>query len=345
MSQSFQTKCPARRPVSVWELPKLTTSVHAFRRATVSSPKLRPHFVKILAFVCRNRFAIADQIQRRFPKYLKSDRTARRHLAEMETLGVLGVQPVNGVSPLMPKVFFVTAAGLRCLRRAYEQNGVAIQPFARERRRTEGHSFPHVFHELAITEFLIAVREAVAERHDLELLIDERRSLVSHPAFRVTLAGRRTRLRPDALFQFRQIGGGSMCCFVEIDNGSETERQLAAKLRRYRVWGESERGSDFLSALYRKAAATRVRPVFRVLFVCCYTDPDTTARREKLIARVASRQPGKIASCLWTTTQHRLTASDQQTPGLLSPIWMRVRSKDSTSAGLVPRLCLFPDKE
>lgn len=96
------TQSRPRHPSSVWDLPKLSVSVDSFRKPTVKALKLRPHYAKILAFVYRNRFAIADQIRRRFSDYWRSDRTARRHLAELESLGLLGVQAVTGVSPLIP---------------------------------------------------------------------------------------------------------------------------------------------------------------------------------------------------------------------------------------------------
>lgn len=172
-----------RRPLSVWELPKLATLVHTYRKSEQIAAKLRPHFAAILAFVYRNRLVIADQVRRRFPQHLRSDRTARRHLAEMESLGLLGVQPVTNVSPLMPKPYFVTRTGLRYLRQSFAERGKPCEPFARDRKRA-GQSFQHVWHELATTEFLLSVWETIDQRSDLELLKMERRSLVKHPAFR-----------------------------------------------------------------------------------------------------------------------------------------------------------------
>jgi hypothetical protein len=67
----------------VWELPLLLQSVHEFRRPKVADPKKREHFARILAFIYRNRYAVAAQIQRRFPDVLPSGRTARRHLVSL----------------------------------------------------------------------------------------------------------------------------------------------------------------------------------------------------------------------------------------------------------------------
>lgn len=112
-----------RRPLSVWELPKLLQPVHRHRKTAKKLVRERPHFMAILVFVHRNRFTVASQSQRRFPQQLPSDRTARRHLADMELLGYLGIVETNGTSPLWPKVYFVTRRGLARLRNALEEIG------------------------------------------------------------------------------------------------------------------------------------------------------------------------------------------------------------------------------
>jgi hypothetical protein len=88
------------------------TPMHTYRRAKKKRSVERRHFARILAFVHRNRFAVASQIQRRFADVLRSDRTARRHLEELEALGYLGVAPARGVSPLFPKVYYVAGRGV-----------------------------------------------------------------------------------------------------------------------------------------------------------------------------------------------------------------------------------------
>ena len=86
-----------RRPLTPWELPSLLISVHAYRRRKKEPKTERSHFPAILGFVYRNRFAVAFQIQRRFSDTLRSDRTTRRHLEELEALGYLAVAPARGV--------------------------------------------------------------------------------------------------------------------------------------------------------------------------------------------------------------------------------------------------------
>src|SRR4051812_45089343 len=112
-----------RRPLTSWELPSLLTPVHVYRRSAKCCPKERSHFAAILGFVYRNRFAVASQVQRRFTSVLRSDRTARRHLQEMESLGYLGVAPARGVGPLFPKVYYVTGRGVRRLSDSLAERG------------------------------------------------------------------------------------------------------------------------------------------------------------------------------------------------------------------------------
>lgn len=87
-------------PLSTWELPKLLRSVHGRRYTADPNARERPHYPAILAFVQRNRFATAVQIRRRFPLQLRSDRTARRHLAELQVVRILAVIHFRSVSAL-----------------------------------------------------------------------------------------------------------------------------------------------------------------------------------------------------------------------------------------------------
>src|SRR5579871_4091383 len=117
-----------RRPLTPWELPALLTPVHVMRRTKQGPKKERPHFPAILGFVYRNRFAVASQIQRRFSTVLQSDRTARRHLEELEVLGLLGIAPARGVGPLFPKVYYVTGRGVGRLKESLAKQGKPWQP-------------------------------------------------------------------------------------------------------------------------------------------------------------------------------------------------------------------------
>src|SRR5262245_13314437 len=189
-----------RRPLTPWELSSLLTPVHVYRRSAEQCTKERPHFAAILGFVYRNRFAVASQIQRRFCHVLRSGRTTRRHLEELEALGFLSIAPGRGVGPLFPKVYYVTGRGVRRLKESLAKHGTPWQPSRIDRRgrdAKEGYAAEQIIHEILITEFMLAVWQTIEGRADLELLNVQRRSLAKHPAFRLGLGARSKRLIPD----------------------------------------------------------------------------------------------------------------------------------------------------
>src|SRR5580765_6616908 len=231
-----------RRPLTPWELPQLLTPLFRYKRVPRRPAKERPHLPAVLSFVYRNRFAVASQIHRRFKEQFRSDRTVRRRLAEMQDLGYLEVAPTRSTSPLWPKVFYVTGRGVKRLRRHMADKGVQWKPGVVDRagrHKREGYSSDRVVHEILTTEFLLSVWLTIKGRGDLESLTVQRRSLSKHPAFAIEMAGNPSRLVPDALFLFRQKGGGLMACLLEMDTGAMNGKQMAMKLKRYDAWGRS----------------------------------------------------------------------------------------------------------
>ncbi len=106
----------------------LVDAIHECRRSTKRCKKERAHFTAILAFVYRNRFAVASQVQRPFSKIRRSGRTARRHLEELVALRFLAVAPARCVGPLFPKVYYVTGRGVRRLKKSLSKQGNPWQP-------------------------------------------------------------------------------------------------------------------------------------------------------------------------------------------------------------------------
>lgn len=311
--QSARRGEATRDVLSPWELRKLLTPAYEHRRVTVVRPKPRPHFVPILAFVYRNRLAVASQIQRRFASVLPSRRTARRHLAEMEALGWLGVASAWGTGPLWPKVYFVTQKGARRLRDSLAASGKPGDVIRVERGRQLGRSAEHVLHEVWLTEFLLGVWQTAESRGDLALLQTERRSLAGHPAFDL---GHRRTLEPDALFVYRERGG-MMCCLVELDRGTMGPEQLKRKLHRYESWSHSIAGQRFLADLYRRHGAAEPKPMFRVLFVVADrqgNDPRRLATFAPLLAGFPA-----LRRRVWLTTVSDLSAAGQT--GLDKVLW------------------------
>jgi hypothetical protein len=169
----------------------------------------------------------------------------------------------------------------------------------------------------------------VQGRPDLELPTIQRRSLVKHPAFRISGNSRETHLEPDAVFVFRQQGNGMVCCFVELDTGSMNLTQMMQKYRRYEAWAQSETGQQYLVGLYSKYGAVEPRPTFRVLVIA---DDRTTGGGQSRMAdlyRVALRIPGPMRDRLWFTTVAELRAHQTEPLPLAKSIWRRGRDSRS----------------
>lgn len=331
-----------------WELPSLLTSIHTHRRSRKRPQKERAHFPAILGFVYRNRFAVASQIQRRFRNVLRSDRTARRHLGELESLGYLAAAPTRGVSPLFPKVYFVTGRGVKKLRESLAAQGKswqAVRVDRRGRNAQEGYAADHILHEVLITEFLLAVWQTVHGRADLELLTIQRRSLAKHPAFRLSVHGRQTRLVPDAMFLFRQAGGGMVCCFVELDNGTMNQKQIRAKYARYLAWSQSTAGQQFLIDLYRRHGATEPRPTFRLLIIARSRTGKDDERRMAELWRPATNLPAAMQIRMWFTTVEELCRRQYETTPLEAAIWERGCEETNHQIREEVRHALFPPRK
>lgn len=317
---------PRHRSLTPWELPRLLTPLHRHRRAALRRGRERPHFLAIVRFVYENRLAVASQIRRRFPKELRSDRTTRRHLVELEALGYLAVVPTQATGPLFPKAFRATGRGLRRRHQGLAADGTSWHPARVPRNRGHrraGVSADHVLHDVLITEFLLAVWQTIEQRPDLELHAIERRSLVKHPAFRLRLDQRQTHLEPDALFVFRQHGGDRVICFVEIDLGSMNVKMMRTKFRRYDAWARTEHGQQYLRQFAGKAAERT--PTFRVLMVA--GDRTNAGGRSRLIELlpVLMDLPRSMRERVWLTSLADVRAHQDDPLPLGSAIWTRGR--------------------
>ncbi len=317
------TKNRSKRPLTPWELPKLLEPMHTHKPVKITNAKDRPHFPAILGFVYRNRLAVASQIQRRFASILKTDRTTRRHLAEMESLGFLGLVETRNTSPLWPKIYFVTKTGASRLRAELERQSKPGQLIRVDRSRSEGHSGEHVLHELLITEFGVAVWQTIQARDNLDLLQIERRSLPSNDGLICSVSGKATRLEPDAMFVHRVRDQGMICSFVELDMGNMSMRQIEAKFARYEAWATSSSGQEFLTDLYHRHGATNPRPGFRLLLVAGNrTNPSESDRVADLLATASGFV--EVQKRAWFTTCAELCQHQFDAAPLSASIWRKV---------------------
>lgn len=328
-----QETVPSRKlPSSVWDLPaSLMTQPHRFRKRAPKRGRERLHHAAILAFIYRNRFATASQVQRRFANILKSDRTARRHLAEMqESLGYLDLVPTP--SPLWPKVYSVSCRGMRKLARAFQKKQPSWKPPVSDRRRA-GFSIHHVYHELACTEFLLQVYEA-AKATGVELLESQRRSLVKNDAFRLPVSSG-SRLVPDGMFLL-QSKQGMICTFLELDTGSMALTRVAEKLQLYSTWAKTERSKTFIIDTYGKHGASNPQHRFRIVVVCGNSNQTHGDERLNSLIRIADKLPEPTGNhAAWLTTTKSLRDVENVLTG---SIWSRHSKNGATSRSLYPFL-------
>jgi hypothetical protein len=305
------------RAVSIWDLPRsLLEQPHRFRKRAPRQGRERKHQAAILAFIYRNRFATASQVQRRFTNILKSDRTARRHLAEMqESLGYLDLVPTP--SPLWPKVYSVSWRGMRKLTQAFQKKESSWKPQVNDRRRI-GFSIHHVYHELACTEFLLQVNES-AKAMGVELLEVQRRSLVKNDAFRLP-TGSGGRLVPDGMFLLR-TKHGMICTFLELDTGSMSIASVSEKLARYTAWADSELGKQFVIELYRRNGAADPQRRFRIAVICGGNNRADGQQRLGTLIRIAEGLSEPVRGAIWLTTAVAIRDADNV---LKRNIWCRI---------------------
>jgi hypothetical protein len=288
-------------------------------------PQERAHYPAILAWVYGNRFAIASQIQRRFAKYLKSGRTARRHLQELESLGWLGVAPARAVGPLFPKVYYVTRSGVERIKGAFRRQGKAWEPFRVDRKgwhSKAGFSAEHVIHELLLTEFLLGVWREFADRSDWKLLQMERRSLGRNPAFALPELGKLARLHPDAMFVV-QNAEGVIVFLVELDLGTMSRKQLGRKFRRYAGWLESGRGARLVRSIGGGSGCKEGSNALCVVWIVKNRVEGEDRRRVAEVVRAALPWFDTLDENLWCTTMSDLAKASCSGSLMGARIWTR----------------------
>ncbi len=262
----------------------------------------------------------------------------------MESLRLLAVAPTRGVSPLFPKVYYVTGRGVRKLRESLSAQGKpwkATRVDRQGRSSREGYSADRIIHEILTTEFLLAVWQTIHRRTDLELLTIQRRSLAKHSSFQVTVGNRQSRLVPDAMFLFRHASGGMVCCFVEMDNGTMNRKQIRAKYNRYAAWAASTAGKEYLLNLLPPSRGYRPTADFRLLIVARSRTGNDDQRRMQELRGPVTKLPSSLQNRLWFTTTADLEHWQHHPFPLNAAIWHRGQNADRQEA-VHPSYALFP---
>src|SRR5690349_3776632 len=78
------------RPKSAWELRELSRPLR--ERGRVQSrwqPKMMNHYPAVVEFLYQHRYATAAHVQQSFPRHIRTDRSARYQLLQLERLGLV----------------------------------------------------------------------------------------------------------------------------------------------------------------------------------------------------------------------------------------------------------------
>ncbi len=336
------TRKKSSRLVTGWDLLPLIqpqTAQHAKPRR--HRPAERPHYPAVVEYVHQSRFAIRTQIQRRFPQWLASERTARYQLARLVELGYLATAPVTSTSPTFPIVYLATIKGVKLVKKTWSEHGILWEPTANEEKRERGRALQSILHELLCTEFELAVRQSIAGAKGLQLLATERRYYRKENRLHFTYQTTRRDVVPDAGFVLGASGPEGrrqlLLHLVELDNGTMHPPRILEKYQLYAAWSASPEGKEYLTKLYRRLGAQHPKPNFRLLVIAhdkrqyaTQRDGGDGRRLLDLYTQALSDEVWPaLRDRLWFTTAEQLRGHQYDRRPLDAAIWLRARDAKS----------------
>jgi hypothetical protein len=233
---------------------------------------------------------------------------------------------VRSVSPHFPYVFFAPAKGVRLLRESGYHNSVATE-------HTRSHSRDFLAHELAITEFDLAMWQTIQKTPNVHRLFVQRRYFRSEHQLVFPESGRRIRVIPDSGFMLRVANANQLSAdptllmhFTELDRGTMSVRRIRQKLQRYAAWSWSESSHRYLKDLYASFAAHYQRPTFRLLIIVHVGgSPGSDEARLVDIFIESLSLPPDLRKRIWFTTGTTLRRHQHDERPLGVPIWLSPR--------------------
>ncbi len=318
-------------PRTAWELPQLIRPLPVRHRPRRKQPRHLPHYPSVVRFIYDNRFAIASQVQRRFPERFASLRTVQYQLGCLVELGYLRTAPVRSTSPNFPFVYYVAAKGARLLQEQFTYEPLG-DDFVPESVRNSGVAIHSLLHELLTTEFMLSLQLAAASREDVQLIAPERRYYRRDKRLRFEAQGRQLSLVPDAgfLLSTQQPNGNrtALLHLVEMDNGTMPPRRILEKYQRYSDWSRSEEGRGYLKCLYRRTGCVTARPNFRLLTIAHdnrNSAGDVRRMANLVYAALDETVWSALRDRLWFTSVARLRSSPSHPESSGTPVWHRTR--------------------
>lgn len=282
-------------------------------------PYFKDHFLAVVEFVYRSRYATVAHIYERFPEHFGTLRTCRNHVDQLvHEYKLLKEVPARTSDPTFPTVYVTSAKGRK---RLAAERQLAINPNLRD----EAVQRDTLLHELYITNFELCLTRAMASRPDLRLVASERRYHLKENQLAFAYQGTRHKLEPDASFllaQTKQNTTGFLLHFLELDRGTENAATLVNKFRTYDDWYRSDDGNAYVRAQYEKCGSARPHHNFRLLVVIA--DPAGDRRRLVNIFLQALERP-ELLRPIWFTTRDDVEAAAAQSDNnpLTKAIWYR----------------------
>ena len=237
-------------------------------------------------------------------------------------LRCINTKDYRPLNPTLPSVHFCRAKGIRHLNGHYQ-----LELPVKDEKPPKQEKLQH---ELAITQFAVALSESMQGRDDLSVTAWEQR--YGHRGKALVFKNpEETQLQPDASFVLRQQRGDptphALLHFIEVDMGNMTPGQVYHKLRsRYADWYESSEGQQFLAALYNRFGRNSTTLIFRLLVVA-HADERYASAESRLthLYLEALKLPDYVRDTLWFTTDDEISS-----PGALTQsIWRRGRDAAS----------------
>lgn len=282
----------------------------------------------LVEWIYDSRLAIVSQLQRRFPEWLPSLRTAQRHAARLVQAGYLAPTTVRSTGPHFPMVLHATGRGVGLVREAYARIGRDWEGPVTEDGKAHGIALDSVLHEVLCSEVDLAIHQAVAARTDLMLLNRERRYFRRDRQLAYWQAGERRAVIPDAGYLTAvHTGAGQKLLpvmFLELENGTHSLAKLREKLDRYQEWAE-QGAEEYLERLYSWHGESEKRS-FRLLFVAHDKHGTVSDQRRLLDIAVAGlNRPRTLQDSIWLVAADDLRRQATASNPLEKPIWYRLR--------------------
>jgi hypothetical protein len=334
-AQPTATTTRERKTIATaWDLPNLIRPLPVRRQPLQKNPRLLPHYPAVVEFIYNNRFAVAFQVQKKFPQYCHNLRAAQYQLANMVHTGYLNTAPVRSTSPNFPFVYFATKVGINLIRDTYAQLGMQWDAPATEGVKERGIGLESILHELLLTEWHQAVDSTVRNRPDLQCLFAERRYFRQEKRLKFRENGKLRQVVPDAGFviQVSQADNPPILLphYVEFDNGTMSLPRIAEKFEHYNLWAEAPEGHRYLVNLYRQFGITTEQPTFRLVVIAhANHHPGADERRVIDLFAQSLALPAPMRDRIWLTTAEKLRVHQNDELPLEAAIWLRPRDARS----------------